>query len=51
VLGCGAWAGTFAPGIEANLPTPSVGVWERLNTDAFMIWIGALATALLGDAD
>jgi uncharacterized protein DUF998 len=51
VLGCGAWAGTFAPGIEVNLPTPWVGVWERLNTDAFMIWTAALATALLGDAN
>jgi hypothetical protein len=47
VFVCGAWTGTYAPGIQANLPTPWVGVWERINTNAFMVWIGVLATALV----
>jgi hypothetical protein len=33
--------------VAANLPTPWVGGWERLNIAAFMIWIVALATNLL----
>ena len=47
VFACGAWTGTYASGIQANLPTPWAGVWERLNTGAFMVWIVALATTLL----
>jgi hypothetical protein len=47
VFACGAWAGTSAPGIQANLPTPWAGVWERMNTSAFMVWIAVLAIALL----
>jgi len=47
VLACGAWTATYAPGIQANLPTPWAGVWERINTNAFMVWIAVLATALL----
>jgi hypothetical protein len=47
VVGCGAWTGTYAAGIEGNLSTPWVGVWERMNTDAFMLWVAILATALL----
>jgi hypothetical protein len=46
VFGAGAWTGTFAAGIQANLPTPWAGLWERLNTTAFMVWIAVLATAL-----
>lgn len=26
-------------GIEANLPTPYVGIWERINIGAYMIWV------------
>lgn len=47
MVACGAWAGTYAPDIQANLPTPGAGVWERINTSAFMIWIVVLAAALL----
>jgi hypothetical protein len=36
-----------APRVEANLPTPWAGVWERINIAAFLIWIVALATILL----
>ena len=47
VFVCGAWTGTYASRIEANLPTPWAGVWERANSTAFMVWIGVLAIALL----
>ena len=47
VFAAGAWTGTYASGIEANLPTPWAGVWERINTTAFMVWIAVLAMALL----
>jgi hypothetical protein len=47
VFGAGAWTGTFASAIQANLPTPWAGLWERVNTTAFMLWVAVLATALL----
>lgn len=37
-----------APGIAANLPTPWIGVWERINIAAFMLWVVVLAVTLLG---
>jgi hypothetical protein len=33
--------------IQANLPTPWVGVWERINIGAFLLWIMVLAVVLL----
>ena len=36
-----------APRISANLPTPWVGVWERLNIAAFLAWVVVLSVALL----
>jgi hypothetical protein len=47
VLASGAWTGTYGPAIQGNLPTPWVGVCERINTSAFMLWIAVLAMALL----
>lgn len=38
---------TETPGIEANLPTPGIGVWERINIGAYMLWVVVLAIALL----
>jgi hypothetical protein len=40
-----------APKIAANLPTPLVGVWERINIAAFMLWIVVLAILLLQRKD
>jgi hypothetical protein len=34
-------------GIEANLATPFIGVWERINIGAFLIWVAVLAIVLL----
>jgi hypothetical protein len=47
VLACGAVTGTYASQIQADLPTPGVGVWERISIATFMAWIVVLATALL----
>jgi len=43
----GALTGLYGPRIPKNLPTPWVGVWERISIAAFMFWIVVLATALL----
>jgi uncharacterized membrane-anchored protein YitT (DUF2179 family) len=45
VFGC--LIGVEAPGIQANLPTPGIGVWERINIGAFQLWIAVFAIALL----
>ncbi len=37
--------------IAANLPTPWVGVWERISIAAFMLWVVVLAMTLLRDQD
>ena len=36
-----------APALAANLPTPWIGVWERINLGVFLVWVAVLATALL----
>jgi CubicO group peptidase (beta-lactamase class C family) len=43
----GTLSGMDGPRIAANLPTPWVGVWERVNIGAALLWIVALALALL----
>jgi len=43
----GALAGLDGPRIAANLPTPWVGVWERINIGVFLLWVVVLAVALL----
>jgi hypothetical protein len=35
-----------SPGIQKNLPTPFIGVWERINISAFMLWVIVLAIVL-----
>ena len=36
-----------SPGLQANLPTPYIGIWERINIGAYMTWIIAFALILL----
>jgi hypothetical protein len=36
-----------APELEANLPTPWMGVWERVNIYATMLWLFVLAILML----
>jgi hypothetical protein len=47
LLAFGALTGSFAPRIQANLPTPWVGVWERIDISFFLLWVVVLAVALL----
>ena len=36
-----------APRVAANLPTPWLGVWERINVLGFMLWQAVLSITLL----
>ncbi len=36
-----------APGVAANLATPWIGVWERINLGVFLLWVIVLAARLL----
>jgi CubicO group peptidase (beta-lactamase class C family) len=36
-----------APALAANLPTPWMGVWERINAAAYQLWAIVFAVALL----
>ena len=46
-LAFGAWAGTYAPAVGANLPTPGLGLIERVNVYSFYLWEALLAVMLL----
>ena len=35
-----------APQLEANLPTPWIGLWERINISVFLLWVVVLAITL-----
>jgi len=43
----GILIGVESPGIRQNLPTPNLGIWERINIGAFMLWVIVFAIALL----
>lgn len=43
----GALTGLNGPRIAANLPTPWVGVWERVNIATYLFWVVVLAIILL----
>lgn len=43
----GALAALDAPRVEANLPTPWLGVTERINVYSYLLWVAVLAIALL----
>jgi CubicO group peptidase (beta-lactamase class C family) len=36
-----------APRVAANLPTPWIGIWERINVGVFLLWVAVLAIVLL----
>jgi hypothetical protein len=46
-LVCAAVTGTYAARVQADLPTPWLGVWERISIAAFMAWVAALAATRL----
>lgn len=51
MLAFGAWAAMDAPLVDANLPTPWLGLRERVNVYSFMLWLLALAIVLLRGRD
>jgi hypothetical protein len=40
---CGIWAGTYADDLGQNLPTPGMGILERINIYLFLLWVVVLA--------
>ncbi len=47
LLVCGGLAGAQGPRIAADLPTPWLGVEERMNVYSAMLWVSMLAAVLL----
>jgi len=47
LLAAGILTGIDGPKISENLPTPFIGVWERINIGAYMVWVAVLAIRLL----
>jgi hypothetical protein len=43
----GILIGLESPGVNANLSTPGIGIWERVNIAVNMSWIAVLAMLLL----
>ena len=42
----GTLTGLDSPGISTNLPTPRIGIWERINIGVFLLWVMAFAIRL-----
>jgi CubicO group peptidase (beta-lactamase class C family) len=47
----GALTFVDSPRVASNLPTPWIGVWERINVGVFLLWVVVLATVLLRARD
>jgi hypothetical protein len=47
LFGFGVLTGLNAPLLEKDLPTPFMGIWERISIGVYMAWIGTLAILLL----
>lgn len=43
LLAFGALTFLEAPRLQANLPTPWIGLWERINISVFLLWVVVLA--------
>jgi hypothetical membrane protein len=43
---CAAITATYTSAMQANLPTPGLGIWERISAGAYMAWLAVLAVAL-----
>lgn len=46
ILGFGALTGVLGARLAANLPTPGIGIYERINIGAFLLWAAVLAIDL-----
>jgi hypothetical protein len=47
IVAAGALAFMYLPRIAAHLPTPWMGVQERINIYGYLLWIAMLAAVLL----
>jgi len=47
MTGFGMLTSRGAPALEAGIPTPMMGIWERTNIGIFLAWVVALAVMLL----
>jgi hypothetical protein len=47
----GMLTGLDSPNISVNLPTPWIGLWERINIAGFLLWIAVLAITLLREPE
>jgi hypothetical protein len=47
VLAFGVLTGADGPRVAANLPTPWIGLYERINIGGWLLWIAVLSVALL----
>jgi len=50
LLVCGAATFESASRVGRDLPTPWLGVWQRINLSMFLLWIAILAFTLLRSA-
>lgn len=49
LIGFGILTGLAAPRMEQNLPTPWMGIWERISIGTYMVWQLVFAVILLRD--
>jgi hypothetical protein len=47
LLTFGALTFLEAPRLQSDLPTPWIGLWERINISVFLLWVVVLAVVLL----
>jgi hypothetical protein len=47
VVAFGAWTGAYAARLAAGLPTPGMGIIERIDVYAALLWTAVLSAALL----
>jgi hypothetical protein len=47
MIAAGIFTGIDSPKISANLPTPWIGIWERINIGVYMLWVIVFAILLL----
>src|SRR6185503_346554 len=46
LLAFGALTFIEAPGLQSNLPTPWIGLFERINISVFLLWVVVLTAVL-----
>jgi len=51
LIAFGAVTGTYTASVQANLSTPWLGVWERIDAGLLMVWLIVLAVTLLRHDD